>query len=143
LIGNINNMAGFLIETGRYDEAEPLLKEALDMSRKFYNYDHPHLARCTNNYAYLLDLKGKFTEAEPLYKEALDMRRRLYGGYYAELNVSIINMATFYDNQKKFALSRTPSPRSYQAEHEYPQQLFSFIIREREKAILEYYELSI
>ncbi|WP_161967278.1 CHAT domain-containing protein [Fimbriiglobus ruber] len=73
------NTLGFLCHTqGRTAEAEPLLKDALDMSRRlFKNKDHQSVTMSLNNLGWLYHTQGRLIDAEPLLKDALEMSRRL------------------------------------------------------------------
>ncbi|HEV3088651.1 MAG TPA: FxSxx-COOH system tetratricopeptide repeat protein [Candidatus Elarobacter sp.] len=68
---DLNNLGNLLVETNRPAEAEPLLKEALDLVTKT-NGDHDrNVAMVLNNLAGLLCDVGRIAEAEPLYRQAL------------------------------------------------------------------------
>ncbi len=68
-----------LLEAGRYAEAEPLYKRALDIREKALGKDHPSTATSLNNLAALYKAQGKYAEAEPLYKRALDITEKALG----------------------------------------------------------------
>src|SRR3989339_585485 len=98
LARSINNMANFYYERRNYKEAEPLLKEALEMRMRLFKGDHPDLANSLNNMAYFYNEIGNYKEAGPLYKKALSIYRKLYRGDHPDLALSINNMARFYFN---------------------------------------------
>ena len=76
---SLNNLAGLLADTGRHDEAEPLFREALEVTRAALGEAHADYANRLNNLAGLLDTTGRHDEAEPLYREALDVTRAALG----------------------------------------------------------------
>ncbi len=50
---------------GRYDEAEPILREALAMQKRLLGEEHADVADGLKNLATLLQRQGKYIEAEP------------------------------------------------------------------------------
>jgi tetratricopeptide (TPR) repeat protein len=65
---SLNNLASLYDDQGKYDEAEPLYKQALAIREKALSSEHPDTASSMNNLAWLYDDQGKYDEAEPLYK---------------------------------------------------------------------------
>ena len=68
---SLNNLAGLLHHTGRYEEAEPLLRRALAIREQHLGQHHPDTAQSLNNLAGLLNKTGRYKEAEPLYRQAI------------------------------------------------------------------------
>ena len=60
----------------RYEEAEPLYREALAIFQQVLPEGHPDIATSLNNLAALLYITGRYGEAEPLYCEALAIRKQ-------------------------------------------------------------------
>ncbi len=75
----LNNAGGYLRARGQYQEAEPLLQEALAIGEKQYGINHPDTAYLLNNLANLYRNRGKYDEAEPLYQRALAIREKVLG----------------------------------------------------------------
>jgi len=73
---DIGNLYDF---NGCYREAEPLLKQALEIFRKIYGKYHPDVATALNNLADLYKEEGKYDEAEPLLKQSFEIFRKIYG----------------------------------------------------------------
>lgn len=69
----LNNLASSYRAAARYDEAEPLFREALEITRKTLGADHPDYAIRLNNLAGLLEATGRYDEAEPLFREAVEV----------------------------------------------------------------------
>ena len=69
------NLATLLAATGRYDEAEPLFRQALEIDRKTLGERHPLYATRLNNLASLLKDTGRHEEAESFYRQALEISR--------------------------------------------------------------------
>jgi tetratricopeptide (TPR) repeat protein len=64
---------------GRYDEAEPLYKQALELRKRLLGENHPSTASSYNNLASLYNAMGRYEEAEPLYEQALAICQRVLG----------------------------------------------------------------
>jgi CHAT domain-containing protein/Tfp pilus assembly protein PilF len=79
LAASLANLALLCQARGRFAQAEPLFREALQMRRRLCgNQDHPAVAQSENNLAGLYLALGRYTDAEPLFRETLAMYRRLY-----------------------------------------------------------------
>ena len=76
---SLNNLAKLYDAQGKYAEAEPLHKRALQIREKALGPAHPNVATSLNNLALLYDAQGKYAEAEPLHKRALQIREKALG----------------------------------------------------------------
>ncbi len=88
-----NALANLLSRLGRFDEAEPLLREALDQRLKIYGADHPAVAQSRNDLAVLLENRGAFEQAAPVYREALASYERLLGPEHLAVAIAASNLA--------------------------------------------------
>src|SRR3546814_2535926 len=71
---SMGQLATMLTKQKRYDEAEPLLHQALAMRRATLEPGHLHIAVNINNLANLYREQGDYVRAEPLYREAIAIR---------------------------------------------------------------------
>ena len=80
---------------GQLHDAEPLLRESLDMRRRLHgSRDHSDVALGLNNLALVLQARGDLAGAEPLVRESLDMDRRLHGSCdHSDVAVDLNNLA--------------------------------------------------
>ena len=62
-----------------FEEAEPLLKDAIALAENQLGAGHPETARLQNNLALLYESQGRFDFAEPLYESAIASLTNLYG----------------------------------------------------------------
>jgi CHAT domain-containing protein/tetratricopeptide (TPR) repeat protein len=90
---SLNNLAALLDSTGRYDEAEPLFRQALEVRRAALGEGHPDFATSLNNLAFLLQATGRYDEAEPLFRRALEVRRAALGEDHPDFAQSLNNLA--------------------------------------------------
>ncbi|MEQ9370391.1 MAG: tetratricopeptide repeat protein [Coleofasciculus chthonoplastes F3-SA18-01] len=96
---SLNNLAVLYDNKGRYEEAEPLYLEALELRKRLLGENHPHIASSLNNLAYLYYSQGRYEEAEPVYLEALALRKRLLGENHPDVATSLNNLALLYKSQ--------------------------------------------
>ena len=98
-----NNLAALLENTGRYEEAERLFRDALAIRRRLAEGQpgayEPGVADTCNNLAILLADTNRHDEEETLYREALEIRRRLAEGqpeaYEPDVADTCFNLAIF------------------------------------------------
>jgi tetratricopeptide (TPR) repeat protein len=64
LATSLQNLAGVLLVKGDYKTAEPLLKEAMQISQKALAPDHWMLAESRSNYGACLTKLGRYRKAE-------------------------------------------------------------------------------
>src|SRR6266487_213244 len=93
-------LAAALHQTGAYQEAERLYKEALAMGERVLG--DPNKATVINNLAELYREQGRYPEAEPLMQEALTIRERILGREHPETALSLNSLAGFYQAQGKY-----------------------------------------
>jgi tetratricopeptide (TPR) repeat protein len=75
----LGSLAGFLEDTNRYNEAEPLYRRALAIDEKSYGPDHSDVGTNLNDLAVLLESTNRDGEAEPLFRRALAIFEKSYG----------------------------------------------------------------
>ena len=78
-ISTLDTLATELQAQGKYDEAEPLYRETLEVERETLGDRHPHTLISINNLGGLLQSKGDLAAAEPLCREALEAQRETLG----------------------------------------------------------------
>ena len=88
-----NELAQLLQRTGRFGEAEPLVRRALQLSESTYNTQHPTVAICLNNLGHLLHTTGQLEEAEPLMRRALEIDTTVFGEEHRIVAVRLGNLA--------------------------------------------------
>ena len=62
MAATLNNLAVLYGKRGKYKEAEPLCKRALEIREKVLGKDHPDVAKQLNNLALLCQNQGKYEE---------------------------------------------------------------------------------
>ncbi len=73
------NQVKALNEQGRYAEAEPFARKALELGEKEFGPDHPYTGTYINILATLYQAQGRYAEAEPLHRRALTIYEEVLG----------------------------------------------------------------
>jgi tetratricopeptide (TPR) repeat protein len=77
--GDLNNRAVSFRSQGRYTDAEPLFRQALDITEHAKGAEHLDVAIILNNLGELYYVQGRYAEAEPLYQRALAIKENVLG----------------------------------------------------------------
>ncbi|MBA2682543.1 MAG: tetratricopeptide repeat protein [Ktedonobacteraceae bacterium] len=92
--------AGWYLQiAGQYKQAEPLLRNALEIKEATLAPNDPSTAESLNNLALLYQNQGRYEEAELLFKRALAIREETLGGEHPDTATSLNNLALLYQAQ--------------------------------------------
>ena len=83
-----------LQDMGRLQDAEPLLRESLAISRKALGEEHADVGTSLNNLGLLLQDMGRFEDAEPLYRGSLEIWRKTLGEEHQNVGQSLNNLGS-------------------------------------------------
>ncbi|KAL4656353.1 kinesin light chain 1 isoform X7 [Arapaima gigas] len=103
----LNNLAVLYGKRGKYKEAEPLCKRALEIREQVLGKDHPDVAKQLNNLALLCQNQGKYQEVEYYYQRALDIYQTKLGPDDPNVAKTKNNLASCYLKQGKFKQAET------------------------------------
>ncbi|OXB82874.1 UNVERIFIED_CONTAM: hypothetical protein H355_010444 [Colinus virginianus] len=98
----LNNLAVLYGKRGKYKEAEPLCKRALEIREKVLGKDHPDVAKQLNNLALLCQNQGKYEEVEYYYCRALEIYESCLGPDDPNVAKTKNNLASCYLKQGKY-----------------------------------------
>jgi CHAT domain-containing protein/tetratricopeptide (TPR) repeat protein len=98
---DVNYYAYVLHEAGRYADAEPFYREALEICRRVVGTDHPATAAVCGNLAQNLHHQDRYAEARPFYDEAVDICIRLLGKDHPSTALAYNNLAQHLEGQGK------------------------------------------
>jgi tetratricopeptide (TPR) repeat protein len=87
---------------GRYGEAEPLYRQALEIRQSALGEDHPSYGTSLHNLAGLYESQERYGEAEPLYRQALEIMRSALGEDHPSYATSLGNLAVLYKSQGRY-----------------------------------------
>jgi tetratricopeptide (TPR) repeat protein len=93
---SLNNLAELYRALNRYQEAEPLYKEAIAIDHHSLPPVHSQLATHLNNLALLYKSLNRYQEAEDLYKEAIAIARHSLPPLDPQLATHLNNLALLY-----------------------------------------------
>ena len=102
-IDALNKEVAALYGQGKYAEAIPLAKKALELTRAQKGPNHLDTAARTGWLALLYKVQGRYGEAEPLYRRALNANERLVGKEHPYTLTSLSNLAELYRVQGRYA----------------------------------------
>jgi Flp pilus assembly protein TadD len=100
--GSLNGLALLYDSQGRYNDAEPLYLQSLDIRKRQLGNDHPDVATILNNLAGLYESQGRYNDAEPLYLQSLDIRKRQLSNDHPDVATSLNNLAQLYYSQGQY-----------------------------------------
>jgi tetratricopeptide (TPR) repeat protein len=84
---SLNNLAYLYSSQGRYGEAEPLYRQALEMRRQLLGTEHPDVASSLLNLGVLYQQQGKYPEAKALYCQALTIAHATLGANHPNTQI--------------------------------------------------------
>ncbi len=90
LATNLQNLGATLKTGGRYAEARPLLREALDLRRELLGEHHPWVAIAQIHWGDLLYRQGQYAEAEREIRAALRLQREALPEGHIDLARSLV-----------------------------------------------------
>ena len=99
---SLNNLARLYYFQGRYNDAEPLFLQSLDIYKRQLGNDHPDVALSLNNLALLYESQGRYNDAEPLFLQSLDIYKRQLGNDHPDVAQSLNNLAQLYFSQENY-----------------------------------------
>jgi serine/threonine-protein kinase len=87
---------------GHYEDARPILEEALEVRTRLFGDDHPEVAQGLGDLSSLHIELRELEEAEPLERRALAIRRRSLGSGSREVASSLLNLAAIFSGQARY-----------------------------------------
>src|SRR5262249_34398582 len=82
----LHQLGEIVDESGRLNEAEPIISEAVALRRKLLGNDNLPVAASLATLVNILERQGRFTEAEPLCRECLLIREARIPGNWRVFN---------------------------------------------------------
>jgi len=118
--GDLNNRAVSFRSQGRYAEAEPLFRQALDIMQRAKGAEHLDVAIILNNLGELYYIQGRYADAEPLYQRALAIKEKVLGANDLGVATTLENYAALLarTNREDRAVTLASRAKSIRAKHE-------------------------
>ncbi len=98
----LNDLGKFYYIEGRYQQAEPFLRQAFAIREKALGADHPDTATSLNNLALLYHAQGKYREAEKYFLQALHIRQRVLAPEHPDIARNLSHLAELYTVQGQY-----------------------------------------
>lgn len=102
LAAGLNNYGVFLLQSGRLEESERVLGEALELMARTRGEKHIELAYAVNNRAAILVRLGRLSEAEPLLRRSLSIREELFGSAHPQIASALSALANALEDLGRF-----------------------------------------
>ncbi|GHO97452.1 hypothetical protein KSF_075000 [Reticulibacter mediterranei] len=97
-----SRVGSYLIRRGRFDEAEPLLGQAITVTEKCYGPDHAALIPRLLQHGEALYWQGKYGRCEVVWFRALTLCKQYLGPSHVKTAETINNLALAYYGQGKY-----------------------------------------
>ena len=123
-----NELAQLLLATNRIEEAELLMRHALEIGKTAFGEQHPNVATDLNNLAALLLVTSRIEEAELLMRHALEIDKTAFGEQHPNVATRLNNLAMLLQATHRFEEAKPLMRRSLeiletfrrQTGHEHP-----------------------
>jgi tetratricopeptide (TPR) repeat protein len=98
----LNNLAEVYREQGKYAEAEPLYRRALEIREQTHEGGHASVASILSNLGQLYTSQGRYSDAERLHRRALEIRQNSLNAEAPNVALSLFDLAELYRVQAKY-----------------------------------------
>jgi len=98
----LNQKSVELHKAGRYQEAIPLLQQALRIREKDLGPEHPDTSTCLNNLATLYKEMGFYDKALPLYERSLRIDEKVFGPEHPNTAICLNSLALLYSRMGSY-----------------------------------------
>jgi CHAT domain-containing protein len=92
-----------LQSAGRYAEAIPYARQALEIEERVSGLNHPNVGNILNYLALLHYRRGSYADAEPLFQRSLAIVEKAFPPDHPEVAVTLSNLASLYRHQGRYA----------------------------------------
>jgi eukaryotic-like serine/threonine-protein kinase len=96
-------LGGIHRELASYEQAEPLMRRAVNVARATYGTRHPEYASRLVDLATVWKALGRLAPAESLYRQALVIQRRALGSDDTTVALTLTHLAFAVDDQGRYA----------------------------------------
>jgi eukaryotic-like serine/threonine-protein kinase len=115
---NLDNLGDTVRYRGKFAQAEPMLRRALEMRREAFGPESKEAAQSMNNLALVLEEQNKLDQAEQLEREALRIRRKVTGERSTETANSWMNLGIILRTRGRLSESEAPMRLSLEIRRE-------------------------
>ncbi|MCP3979631.1 MAG: serine/threonine protein kinase [bacterium] len=90
-------------QLGLYDDAEPLMEQAVSVRREHLDADHPDMLASMNHIGALYFHQGRYDEAETVCRDTLERQRRVLGDEHVETLRTMNVLANIHQNRGRYS----------------------------------------
>jgi tetratricopeptide (TPR) repeat protein len=98
----LDKTATYLVARGQFDDAEPLMHQALELYRISVGTDHPHYAQMLQGLAGLYEQRNQYAQAELLYQQALQTLRTALGECHEDVAGCLNRLVVLYRSMGRY-----------------------------------------
>jgi eukaryotic-like serine/threonine-protein kinase len=106
-------LGGIYTQLGRYDEAEPVLLDALRIQQEVLRVDHPQVGVTLNNLATLFLYQNELDRAEPYLRQSIAYDERVHGPDHPETALTFSNLGAVHFIRGRHAEAQRAYLRAY------------------------------
>jgi tetratricopeptide (TPR) repeat protein len=99
----LNQLGLIYLTKAQYQQAEPLMRRALEIDIASFGGNHPSVAIRLNNLAQLLQATNRLAEAEPLMRRALEIDIVSFGENHPNVAIRLNNLAQLLQDTNRLA----------------------------------------
>ncbi|MBD1942100.1 tetratricopeptide repeat protein [Coleofasciculus sp. FACHB-712] len=103
LIWSFTGLGRFYNGQGFYQQAEPWLKQCVEVVKSRLGAEYPDVAASLNSLAGLYYSQGRYSEAEPLFLQALDIAQKSLTADHPQIAIGLNNLAGLYYSQGRYS----------------------------------------
>ena len=96
------NIARSYLMLGKYEEAEQMYRQALELREAVLGKEHPDTLASIDNLARVFRRQGKHKQAEQMHRQALELTEAVLGKEHPDTLISINNLAVVLSRQGKY-----------------------------------------
>ncbi|KAI1506280.1 hypothetical protein F5X99DRAFT_129304 [Biscogniauxia marginata] len=96
------NIAQSYYILGKYNKAEQMHRQTLELRERVLGKEHPNTLISINNLAKVLRSQGKYEEAEQMHRQTLELRERVLGREHPNTLTSMNNLVEVLRSQGKY-----------------------------------------
>ncbi|KAL7964914.1 hypothetical protein HDV63DRAFT_234690 [Trichoderma sp. SZMC 28014] len=97
----MNNVASALNSLGKWNEAEPIHQQVLEVATKVLGAEHPNTLESMSDLASVFYSQGKCDKAEPINRQVLEVRTKVLGAEHPQTLISMKDLAITRRNRGK------------------------------------------
>lgn len=119
-LASMNTVAKVLIQQGKYEQAEHLFRQTLELREKVLGLEHPDTLKSMNSLGKILRVRGKYELAQQMLQKTVELQKRLLGCEHLDTQTTLKNSALVLSDQ---------------GEHEQAEQIYRQTLESWEKVL--------